>query len=99
MVAFEKPDYTFPFSVEAERQHLLQHKDKRGIPDKRADRLLIATWNVANLGLHERTEAHYQLIAEIMSWLYCSRSGSLRRPQRAVSVGVLHWLFLRAHVH
>jgi endonuclease/exonuclease/phosphatase family metal-dependent hydrolase len=68
MVAFEKPDYTFPFSVETERQHLLQHKAKRGIPDKREDRLLIATWNVANLGLHERTEAHYQLIAEMMSW-------------------------------
>lgn len=68
MVAFEKPDYTFPFSLEAEQQHLLRHKAKRGIPDRKEDRLLIATWNVANLGLYERTEAHYQLIAEIMSW-------------------------------
>jgi len=68
MVAFDKPDFTFPFEVEKEIQHLLQHKSKRGIPGKTEDRLLLATWNIANLGLHERTDAHYQLIAEIMSW-------------------------------
>jgi len=94
MVAFEKPDYTFPFSVETERQHLLQHKAKRGIPDKRADRLLIATWNVANLGLHERTEAHYQLIAEMMSWFDIVAVQEVHDDLSGVPVGIFHWLFL-----
>jgi hypothetical protein len=29
-------------------------RETRAIPDKRAERLLVATWNVANLGVQER---------------------------------------------
>jgi hypothetical protein len=30
--------------------------------------LLVATWNVANLGVQERREKDYRLIAELVSW-------------------------------
>ncbi len=40
----------------------------RRIPAKRANRLLVASWNVANLGLQDRTEADHALIAEILPW-------------------------------
>jgi hypothetical protein len=30
--------------------------------------LLVATWNVANLGLQKRTDADHALIAEILRW-------------------------------
>jgi len=38
-------------------------------PDAKApDRLLIATWNVANFGVQERTGDDRQLIAEVIGW-------------------------------
>jgi endonuclease/exonuclease/phosphatase family metal-dependent hydrolase len=68
MVAFEKPPFTFSFSIEEEKNHLRNNKAHRGIPDKNDRELLVATWNIANLGLHQRADDHYQLIAEILSW-------------------------------
>lgn len=68
MVAFPKPAFTFNFDVQHEIAQLRQHKTMRGIPDKEANKMLLATWNIANLGMHERTDDHYQLIAEMMSW-------------------------------
>jgi endonuclease/exonuclease/phosphatase family metal-dependent hydrolase len=68
MVAFPKPNYTFNFNVQDEIDALLIHKQTRNIPVKSPDKLLIATWNIANLGMHQRTSDHYQLIAEILSW-------------------------------
>lgn len=68
MVAFEKPNFAVPFIFNEERENLLRHKSARGIPDKSNDHLLLCTWNIANLGLHERGEDHYRLIAEILSW-------------------------------
>lgn len=59
MVAFEKPKYSFPFSLPEEIAHLKAHKLTRGIPNKTADQLLLCTWNIANLGLHKRSEDHY----------------------------------------
>jgi endonuclease/exonuclease/phosphatase family metal-dependent hydrolase len=43
-------------------------KPDRAIPDRAAGRLLLATWNVANLGVQDRTDDDYALIAEIVSW-------------------------------
>ncbi|MFH4967477.1 endonuclease/exonuclease/phosphatase family protein [Gaetbulibacter sp. M240] len=68
MPAFEKPKFIFNFDVADEVQHLKNHKVVRGVPDKSADKLLIASWNIANLGLQIRWREHYQLIAEILSW-------------------------------
>lgn len=68
MISFEKPRFTFNFDLEIEIDILKRHKNNRGIPDKSDDKLLIATWNIANLGLHKRTEDHYKLISEVLSW-------------------------------
>jgi endonuclease/exonuclease/phosphatase family metal-dependent hydrolase len=68
MVAFPKPDYTFNFDVQAEIDALLSHKQHRNIPAKDPDKLLVATWNIANLGLQQRNIDHYKIIAEVLSW-------------------------------
>jgi endonuclease/exonuclease/phosphatase family metal-dependent hydrolase len=68
MVSFKKPKFSFTFSLDEEIAHLRENKAYRGIPAKSDDRLLICTWNIANLGLHERSDDHYQLIAEVLSW-------------------------------
>jgi endonuclease/exonuclease/phosphatase family metal-dependent hydrolase len=33
-----------------------------------AGQVLIATWNIANLGVHKRRQRDYQVLAEILSW-------------------------------
>lgn len=68
MPAFPKPNFVYNFDVATELQNLKTHKTKRHIPEKSADKLLIATWNIANLGLQKRWNEHYKLIAEILSW-------------------------------
>jgi endonuclease/exonuclease/phosphatase family metal-dependent hydrolase len=49
-------------------RHYRDHAEGRAIPAKRRGRLLIATWNIANLGVQSRTPSDYGLIAEIISW-------------------------------
>jgi len=68
MVSLKKPSFTFNFDFKEERKILRKHKKSRLIPKKDDDSLLIATWNIANLGLHKRSEDHYRLIAEVLSW-------------------------------
>lgn len=68
MPSFPKPNFVFNFDVQTEVQNLLAHKDTREIPEKSMDRLLLGSWNVANLGLHIRHADHYKLLAEIIGW-------------------------------
>ncbi|MBP0905641.1 endonuclease/exonuclease/phosphatase family protein [Mariniflexile gromovii] len=68
MPAFPKPNFVYNFDIHAEIQNLKKHKNKRHIPEKTDGKLLIATWNIANLGLQKRWNEHYKLIAEIISW-------------------------------
>ena len=68
MPSFPKPNFVFNFDFQAEVQNLLAHKVTREIPDKTIDKLLLGSWNVANLGLHIRHTDHYKLIAEIIGW-------------------------------
>ncbi len=71
MPPFPKPNYTHPFNTQSEIQGLRNYRDTepgRGIPAKKNNRLLVATWNIANLGQQKRTPKHYKLIAEIISW-------------------------------
>lgn len=73
MPAFRKPTFAFDYDVDAELRGLrdyskLPGKEDRAIPAKAKDRLLLATWNIANLGVQERREKDYRLIAEIVSW-------------------------------
>lgn len=68
MPVFPKPKVTFNFDLQTEIQHLLSHKIHRGIPSKSPNKLLIASWNIANLGSQARWMEHYQLISEILAW-------------------------------
>lgn len=68
MPAFPKPAFTYNFSVKEQIDLLLAHKEKRHIPQKSKTKLLIASWNIANLGLHKRWTIHAALIAEIIDW-------------------------------
>lgn len=71
MPPFPKPDFEYHYHLAAQIEALKEYRHKkpgRAIPAKTRDRLLVATWNVANLGLHERRAKDYRLIAELIGW-------------------------------
>lgn len=71
MPSFPKPRFPFSYDVEAELGHLRawrDHEPGRAVPAKAPDRLLIATWNIANLGAQRRRAADYRLLAEVIGW-------------------------------
>lgn len=68
MPPFPKPKFIYNFNYLQERDFLRAHKARRRLPEKSMDKLLLGTWNVANLGSQDRWDDHYQLIAEILSW-------------------------------
>jgi endonuclease/exonuclease/phosphatase family metal-dependent hydrolase len=71
MPPFPKPLFSYEYDVEAQLSALHEHeatKPGRDIPDKAADRLLVATWNIANLGVQDRRDKDYRLLAEIIGW-------------------------------
>jgi endonuclease/exonuclease/phosphatase family metal-dependent hydrolase len=70
-VGFPKPAFSYEYEVDAQIAALREYeqtKPGRAIPPKQSDRVLIATWNIANLGVQERRDKDYRLIAEILSW-------------------------------
>jgi len=71
MPSFPKPTFAPTVNVAQEKNNLITYRNTkpgRAIPNKSANRLLLATWNIANLGAQERDTQHHQLIAEIISW-------------------------------
>jgi endonuclease/exonuclease/phosphatase family metal-dependent hydrolase len=68
MPPFPKPKFVFSYDVAAEVEHLRAHKQKREIPERDTDHLLVATWNIANFGIQLRRDCDHALIAEILSW-------------------------------
>ena len=71
MPAFPKPKFTFDYDLATEIKALRDYpkaRPNRKIPDKSAQRLLLATWNIANLGLQERRDNDHKLIAEMLGW-------------------------------
>jgi endonuclease/exonuclease/phosphatase family metal-dependent hydrolase len=68
MIAHEQPNFTFNFNVNTELQNLEEHKILRQIPDKRNDRLLIASWNLTNFGLQNRRPDHLKIMSKIISY-------------------------------
>ncbi|UCF93419.1 MAG: endonuclease/exonuclease/phosphatase family protein [Desulfobacterales bacterium] len=71
MPSFPKPAFAFNYHPDAEINAIRRYRDHqpgRQIPAKKANRLLIATWNIANLGLQKRKPNDYKIIAEIISW-------------------------------
>ncbi|PQJ76512.1 endonuclease/exonuclease/phosphatase family protein [Polaribacter glomeratus] len=68
MPAFPKPKFVFNFDLDEELKHLNKHKTKRKIPAKSEHELLIASWNIANLGAQNRWNEHYTLLAMVIEW-------------------------------
>ena len=71
MPPFPKPKFDYSYDPAAEVKALRRYRDTEpghGVPAKASNRVLLATWNVANLGVQDRLDSDHQLIAEIMSW-------------------------------
>jgi endonuclease/exonuclease/phosphatase family metal-dependent hydrolase len=70
MPPFKRPTFDADFPVDAAREikALRAHAKARGIPKRSPDKLLIATWNIANLGVQQRGDADYAVLAEMLSW-------------------------------
>lgn len=61
MPGHEKPNFEYPYEVDDELVALRAHKKVREVPEQGGGRLLLATWNIANLGVQERREEDYEL--------------------------------------
>jgi endonuclease/exonuclease/phosphatase family metal-dependent hydrolase len=73
MPAFPKPRFAYRYDVDRELEALRTYPEQpdrqdRAIPAKGPGHLLLATWNIANLGLQRRDDADYRLLAEILGW-------------------------------
>jgi endonuclease/exonuclease/phosphatase family metal-dependent hydrolase len=68
MPVFPKPKFPFEYDVDAEIQRLRDHKAKRAIPERTDKKILVGTWNLANLGAQLRRDQDKALIAAILSW-------------------------------
>ena len=71
MPALPKPTISYNYNLNTGINALRHYKDNepgRTIPNKANNRLLLATWNIANLGLQKRKPKDYKLLAEIIGW-------------------------------
>lgn len=73
MPPFRQPTFNYDYDVDHELAALRDYPKQpdradRAIPRKGKGRLLLATWNIANLGVQKRRPKDYQLIAEILGW-------------------------------
>lgn len=77
MRALPKPNPPHVYNANYEITRLRRYRDQvhvnpadsRNIPAVgQTNHVLIATWNIANLGVHERRGADIKVIAEILSW-------------------------------
>lgn len=71
MPSFPKPKFDFNYDLNTELTALRNwrdHQPGRAIPAKKANRVLLATWNIANLGAQDRRPEDFALLAEVISW-------------------------------
>ena len=66
MPSFARPAFEYTIDLPAELARLKQHWRTRLVPARNSQRLLLATWNVANLGEQERAPEAYALLANIV---------------------------------
>jgi|Deesub1362A_J573_1020465.scaffolds.fasta_scaffold00073_11 endonuclease/exonuclease/phosphatase family metal-dependent hydrolase len=66
MPDFEKPEFHYDYNLDDELGKIKKHQTHRGIPEKSDHILLLATWNIANLGTQKRRDKDLRLIAEII---------------------------------
>jgi hypothetical protein len=66
MVAFPLPTTNYDYDLDTELDALRRYERTepgRDIPDKSENHVLVATWNIANLGVQKRRTKDYRLIA------------------------------------
>lgn len=68
MVPHPQENPVFTYSLATERQALLSTKTLRGVPHKATNKLLVATWNLTNFGIQDRSDNDFALMAEVISW-------------------------------
>lgn len=68
MPPLPKPKGSFDHDLKTELAALRAHRRLRKVPAKRDDRLLLATWNIANFGVQKRREHDHRLLAEMLGW-------------------------------
>src|ERR1700745_912425 len=71
MPPFPKPRFDYQYDLAHELAAVRAYrrqKPGRQIPQKGRDRLLASTWNIANLGVQDRLDGDYALIAEMIGW-------------------------------
>jgi len=71
MPPFPKPTIAYKVDVTKEIKNIAlyqKNKPDRKIPAKKKNKLLLATWNIANLGTQKREAEHYKIIAEMLKW-------------------------------
>lgn len=66
MPPFKSPEPKYNFALNKEKAAISRHFTKREVPRRKPDRLLLATWNIANLGAQERTRNACSLISHIL---------------------------------
>lgn len=65
-IPFKSPTPKHRFTIATEKRALTSHFTARGVPKSTNGRLLLASWNIANIGAHNRTDGALQLIAHIL---------------------------------
>lgn len=66
MPPFKSPSPPHQFQPSREKRAITAHFRKRGVPVSTGGRLLLASWNIANLGAQGRSEQALQLIAHLL---------------------------------
>ena len=65
-IPFKSPVPRHQYVVRTEKSALSKHFTKRKVPPRNKKQLLLASWNVANLGAQTRTPEAKALIAHIL---------------------------------
>lgn len=66
MPPFTSPEPAYTYRVKTEKGRITRHFKKREVPTSSRRNLLLATWNIANLGAQKRRPAALELIAHIL---------------------------------
>jgi hypothetical protein len=66
MPPFPKPRFDYQYQPRAQVKAVRDYLDgdpERAIPAKAANRLVLATWNIANLGVQQRRDIDHRFLA------------------------------------
>ena len=67
MPGFSRPDDEYRYMMATEGRAIDDGFAERGVPKRRRNHLLVASWNLANLGDQDRTALDLRLMAHLLS--------------------------------